>query len=72
MQQQADAEDRIDREVHYVDGTVVLAHQHATGAKRGAAPTDEALGRSKGGFSAKVHLRAERTGKPMTFILTPG
>jgi transposase len=32
----------------------------------------EALGRSQGGFSTKVHLRAEGTGKPMTIVLTPG
>lgn len=32
----------------------------------------EALGRSQGGFSTKVHLRAEGQGQPMTFVLTPG
>ena len=32
----------------------------------------EALGRSQGGFSTKVHIRAEGNGKPMTFVLTPG
>ena len=32
----------------------------------------EALGRSQGGFSTKVHLRAEGGGKPMTVVLTPG
>jgi transposase len=32
----------------------------------------EALGRSQGGFSTKIHLRPEDAGKPMTFILTPG
>ena len=35
VQQQADAGGQIDWEVHYVDGTVVRAHQHAAGAKRG-------------------------------------
>ena len=35
-------------------------------------PEAEALGRSKGGFSTKIHARAEGTGKPITFILTPG
>ena len=71
LQQLADAERRIDWEVHFVDGTVVRAHQHAAGAKAGV-PDDEALGRSQGGFSTKVHIRAERGGKPMTFVLTPG
>lgn len=32
----------------------------------------EALGRSQGGFSTKVHLRAEGNGKLMTIALTPG
>jgi hypothetical protein len=32
----------------------------------------EALGKSQGGWSTKVHLRAEGTGKPITFVLTPG
>lgn len=27
----------------------------------------EALGRSQGGFSTKIHLRVEDNGKPMTF-----
>jgi hypothetical protein len=32
----------------------------------------EALGRSQGGFSTKVHLRAEGGGKLITLVLTPG
>jgi len=35
LQQQADAIDQIDWEVHFIDSTVVRAHQHAAGAKRG-------------------------------------
>lgn len=35
-------------------------------------PTAEALGRSQGGFSTKVHLRAEGYGKLLNFVLTPG
>jgi transposase len=35
VQQQADAAGRIDWRIHYVDGTVVRAHQHAAGAKGG-------------------------------------
>ena len=30
------------------------------------------MGRSQGGFSTKLHLRAEGSGKPLTFVLTPG
>lgn len=32
----------------------------------------EALGRSKGGFSTKIHLRCEGNGLPLTFLLTVG
>src|SRR6266566_6302563 len=33
---------------------------------------DEALGRSRGGYSTKLHLRIEGGGKPMTLTLTGG
>jgi transposase len=33
---------------------------------------DQALGRSRGGFSTKLHLRAERGGKPVAHVLTAG
>jgi len=32
----------------------------------------QALGRSQGGFSTKIHLRAEGGGKPITLRLTAG
>lgn len=41
------------------------------GCKKGD-PDTEALGRSRGGFSTKVHMRAEGNGKPMVITLTPG
>lgn len=40
------------------------------GGKRGQ--EQQALGRSRGGFSTKIHLRTDRTGRPITFTLTPG
>src|SRR5436309_2785342 len=54
-----------------------LAHQHAGGARRDGAtpeevPAREALGRSQGGFSTKLHLRAEGNGRPITVVLTGG
>ena len=30
------------------------------------------MGRSQGGFSTKLHVRAEGGGKPMTIVITPG
>ena len=59
----------MDWDLHFVDGTVVRAHPHAAGAKGGG---DQALGYSRGGFSAKIHIRAEGHGKPVTFTLTGG
>ena len=32
----------------------------------------EALGRSQGGFSTKLHLRADGKGQPITAVLTSG
>ncbi len=33
---------------------------------------NQALGRSQGGFSTKIHIRVEGFGKPMRFVLTNG
>ena len=37
LQAEADAAGRLDWSLHFVDGSVVRAHQHAAGAKKGAA-----------------------------------
>lgn len=39
LQAIADQQGRLDWEVHYVDGTVIRAHQHAAGGKKGAKKT---------------------------------
>ena len=44
----------------------------STRREPGENPEGEALGRSQGGFSTKVHLRAEGGGKLITLGLTPG
>ena len=70
---QADTTGGLDWSVHFVDGTVVRAHQHAAGArKRDGGAAKQALGWSRGGFSTKLHLRAERGGKPLALLLTAG
>ena len=61
--------------MHFLDSTVVRAHQHAAGARKtGREPgaEDEALGRSRGGFTTKIHLRCEGYGKPVIFTVTGG
>jgi transposase len=35
LQQQADARGQLNWEIHHVDGSVIRAHQHAAGAKKG-------------------------------------
>lgn len=41
-----------------------------SGGKKGGG--HQALGRSRGGFTTKIHLRIDRAGKPLAFTLTPG
>jgi transposase len=64
-----------------IDSTVVRAYQHAAGAKRDALaqrepawgePADHALGRSRGGFSTKLHLATEQGRKLMALVITGG
>ncbi|MEU7434833.1 IS5 family transposase [Streptomyces sioyaensis] len=84
VQADADAEGRIDWSLVSVDSIVCRAHQHAAGARRRpprrpdkrARPTrhrsDEALGRSRGGFTSKIHLASEGGRRPLAFVITPG
>ncbi len=53
-----------------LDSNVVRAHPHAGGARRTTG--GQALGRSRGGFSTKLHLRCDSSGRPVTFHLTGG
>jgi transposase len=41
-----------------------------TGKKRGQSA--QALGRSRGGFSTKIHVKVDALGNPLAFLLTPG
>jgi transposase len=46
------------------------AHQHASGRKRGA--QNQAIGRSRGGLTTKIHLAVRGLGCPVRFFLTAG
>ena len=59
-----------DFEYLIVDSTIVRAHQHAIGRKKGS--EDQALGRSRGGLSTSIHLAVRGLGCPVRFILTAG
>jgi transposase len=56
--------------VQFFDSTVVRAHVSAAGAKGGQ--QNQALGRSRGGFSTKIHLKTDLDGSPLDFHLTGG
>lgn len=53
-----------------IDATIIRAHQHAAGARGGQEL--QALGRSCGGFSSKIHAKVDALGFPLQFILTAG
>ncbi|WP_131732754.1 IS5 family transposase [Actinomadura formosensis] len=74
-----DAVGRIDWTVSF-DSTVVRAHQHAAGARKKGNPdgtnpasgSGQALGRSRGGLTTKVHLAVDGRGMPLSIVLTAG
>lgn len=61
-----------------VDSTTARAHVHAAGARRDsqvrheAEPHDHALGRSRGGWSTKIHLACDAHRQVLAFLLTVG
>lgn len=67
----------IDFELWCVDGTVIRAHRVASGAIKGELKPEEnaekhALGRSRGGYSTKIHFLTDGQGIPLSVIATPG
>src|ERR687889_272489 len=55
LQRQADAEGRLDWSLHFVDSTVVRAHQHAAGARH-ADPSVEARRQLPGDGDGRCHF----------------
>lgn len=67
-----------------IDSTVCRAHQRAAGARKQGdlqkeppggvftGPGDHGLGRSRGGFTTKLHLAVEQGQKPMSIVITAG
>ena len=62
-----------DMEELILDSTVIRAHPCAAGApKKRGGQEDQALGRSRGGFSTKIHVGVDGLGNPLRLILTGG
>lgn len=53
-----------------IDGSVVRAHQHSSGS--GQEKDAEAIGRSRGGYSTKIHVKVDAFGRPLCFELSGG
>ncbi|CUX40203.1 IS5 family transposase [Agrobacterium deltaense] len=55
---------------HMIDSTTVRGHSQAAGAKGGL--IRRLLVDSRGGFTTKIHARADGQGRPLGFVLTGG
>jgi len=64
---------RIDPDFEYlmIDSSVIRAHACAAGYGKNSCER-EALGRSKGGFTTKIHAIVDALGNPLKFSLTGG
>src|SRR6478752_4074976 len=60
-----------DTEYAMIDSTIVRAHQHSAGAPK-TVGEDQAIGRSRGGLSTKIHTLVDALGNPIGFHLTGG
>ena len=62
-----------DMEWLIIDTTIIRAHPCAAGAlKTRGGQAAQALGRSRGGFSTKIHIAVDSLGHPLRFMLTAG
>ena len=62
-----------DMEWLLLDSTIVRAHPCAAGApKKKGGQAAQSLGRSRGGFSTKIHVNVDALGNPLRLILTAG
>jgi transposase len=61
----------LDKEIFMIDATIIRAHACAAGQAKDSADI-EALGRSCGGFSTKIHGLVDALGNPVSFSLTAG
>ena len=58
-----------DFEWEFIDGSIIRAHQHSTGA---VGKENQAIGKSVGGNTTKIHMAVDAYGLPIEFDLTGG
>lgn len=58
-----------DLEYVMIDATIVRSHPCAAGYGK---QSEEGLGRSKGGFTTKIHATVDALGNPLQIVITPG
>lgn len=59
----------VDTEYCMIDSTIIRSHACAAGYEKNG-NDQNALGRSIGGFTTKIHAHSDRFGNPLKFILT--
>ena len=57
-------------DIHMIDSTTAKAHRSAAGGKGG--PILQAIGRSRGGRTTKIHAVVDGCGRPIALKITPG
>jgi len=60
----------LDAESYMIDSSIVRAHQDAAGARKQRGP--QAIGKSRGGPTTKIHAVVDALGYPVRLHLTPG
>lgn len=60
-----------DTEYAMIDATIVRAHPHSAGARKKPI-VNQAIGRSRGGLTTKIHMVVDALGNPLAFSLTGG
>lgn len=58
-----------DLEWEFIDGSIIKAHQHSSGAAYGQ---ESAIGKSVAGNSTKIHMAVDSYGLPIHFSITGG
>ena len=56
-------------DVQMIDSTTAKAHRSAAGGKGGT--SEQAIGRSRGGRTTKIHAVVDGVGRPIAFEITP-